>query len=45
MRSLEKLTSDLEILEIIEGYKIPVIESSSQRGFPSSTYDQKGRRV
>ena len=45
MRSLEKLTSDLEILEIIEGYKIPLIESSSQRGFPSSTYDQKGRRV
>ena len=41
MRSLEKLTSDLEILEIVEVYKIPLIESSSQRDFPSSTYDKR----
>lgn len=41
--SWKKLASDLEILEIVEGYEIPLTESRSQGGLPTQLHMTKGQ--
>lgn len=43
LSSWKKLASDLEILEIVEGYEIPLTESRSQEGLPTQLHMTKGQ--
>lgn len=43
MPSWKKLIPDLEIIDIVEGYKIPLIEFPSEEGLPRQVYLIKGQ--
>ena len=43
LSSWKKLASDLEILEIVEGYEIPLTESRSQEWLPTQLHMTKGQ--